>query len=277
MICKLLAIAAFVAIANTALAAEVETVTFRAASRASTQAAPAPGDELKAYLAKPAGPGPFGAVVALHGCGGMSERFKQEMTDRYTAWGYVTLVVDSFANHEVKFACGGARARSRADLRPWDAMGALQYLATLPFVDPRRMALLGSSQGSWVALEVAQTRAAPIFHNPQGVRPRAVVAYYPDCRPTFDSFDMPVLIMVGGLDDWTPAGNCQQMMQRRAGRGAPVELVVYPQARHAFDWVDLQPARRVAGYLMEYHEESARQSMDLHRRFLATQIGAGAP
>ena len=277
MLSRCLSLGVLLAFLSPAYAVEIEQVSIRAASRTSADAPPVAGDELKAYLSKPAGPGPFGAVIALHGCGGLSERFKQEMTSRYTAWGYVTLVVDSFANHNVKFACGSARATSRADQRPWDAVGAMQYLATLPFVDPQRMALLGSSQGSWVGLEVAQTRGTPIFHNPHGVKPRAVVAYYPDCRSTFDSFDVPVLIMVGDLDDWTPATRCQAMMERRAGRGAPVELVVYPNARHAFDWIDLQPARRVAGYLMEYHEASAQQSMALHRKFLATHIGTGTP
>ncbi|MBS7808360.1 dienelactone hydrolase family protein [Variovorax sp. PCZ-1] len=275
-----------VAMAAHAQTVEVQAVNFRTASQLPNTAEqaeakskgqtaqPVLGDELKAYLAKPAGPGPFGAVVALHGCGGMSERFKQEMTDRYNAWGYVVLVVDSFANHPVKFACGADRARSRADMRPFDAMGAMQYLAGLPYVDPQRIALLGSSQGSWVALEVASTRKEPIFDNPKNIKAQAVVAYYPDCRSTFDTFDVPVLIMVGDLDDWTPASRCQDMLQRRAGKGAPVELVVYPGARHAFDWIDLQPARRVAGYLMEYNAEAAKLSMDKHREFLKQTIGS---
>lgn len=274
MLRKLLTMAALLA-GGAVQAVEVQSVTFQAAARVNQQGQPRAGDELKGYLARPPGAGPFAAVVALHGCGGLSERFKQEMTDRYTAWGYVTLVVDSFANHSVKFACGAQRAGSRADERPRDAIGALQYLASLPDVDPRRIALVGSSQGSWVALDAVQTRPVPVFDNPAGLQPRAVVAFYPDCRATFDTFEVPVLILVGGLDDWTPAGRCEQMMQRRAGRGAPVELVVYPQARHGFDWVDLRPARRVSGYLMEYHEEAALQSMELHRAFLERHIGRG--
>jgi dienelactone hydrolase len=251
-------------------ATEVEGVTIRAAQKAGS---PEPeGQELRAYLAKPPGEGPFGAVVALHGCAGLSERFKQEMTDRYTSWGYVVLVVDSFSNHAVKSACGADRARSRADDRPWDALGAVQYLAERPYVDPRRIALIGSSQGSWVALEVAQARPKPLAANVKAT-PRAVVAYYPDCRSTFDVFDVPIQVFVGDLDDWTPAHRCQQMMERRNGRGAPVELVVYPGARHAFDWVDLRPARRVAGYLMEYNEPAARDSMERHREFLQRHIG----
>jgi dienelactone hydrolase len=66
------------------------------------------------------------------------------------------------------------------------------------------------------------------------------------------------------------------MVERRAGRGATVDLIVYPEARHAFDWIDLQPARRVSGYLMEYHEASARDSMQKHREFLQRYIGSGS-
>jgi dienelactone hydrolase len=259
------------AIALHAGAVEVQKVEFPAARRVDSVQEP---ESIQAFLAKPAGTGPFGAVIALHGCGGLSARFKQEMTDRYTAWGYVVLVVDSFANHPVKFACGADRARSRADERPADAIGAVQFLASLPDVDASRIALIGSSQGSWVAMDATQTRPKPYFMNAP-VLPRAVVAYYPDCRASFDTFQAPVLIMVGELDDWTPADRCRQMMERRAGRGAPVDLIVYPEARHAFDWIDLQPARRVAGYLMEYHEVSARDSMQKHQEFLRRYIGNG--
>jgi dienelactone hydrolase len=253
-------------------AVDMQKVEFPAARRVDSVQDP---DRIQAFLAKPTGAGPFGAVIALHGCGGLSARFKQEMTERYTQWGYVVLVVDSFAHHPVKFACGADRARSRADERPADALGAVQFLASLPDVDASRIALIGSSQGSWVALDAVQTRVTPQFTQAT-VRPRAVVAYYPDCRASFDTFETPILILVGGLDDWTPADRCKQMVERRAGRGATVDLIVYPEARHAFDWIDLQPARRVSGYLMEYHEASARDSMQKHREFLQRYIGSGS-
>ncbi|MCJ0764082.1 dienelactone hydrolase family protein [Variovorax terrae] len=268
----LLAIAAMVLALRPGLAAtDVETVTLRAASPAATPSVA--GDDIKAYFAKPRGPGPFGAVVALHGCGGMSPRFLQEMTDRLTAWGYAVLVIDSFAYQDVKSACGADRARSRADQRPADAVSGLRYLATRADVDPKRVALLGYSQGAWVALELAQSRATPAFALPPPLRFKAAAAYYPDCRAYFSEVDMPTLIMTGERDDWTPASRCQQMLERRAGRGAPLELVVYPDAHHGFDWIDLQPPRRVAGYLMAYQPEAARQSIDRLRAFLAQHIG----
>ncbi len=45
--------------------------------------------------------------------------------------------------------------------------------------------------------------------------------------------DMATLILIGASDDWTPAKDCQRMMDRRANAGAPVDLVIYPGAYHA--------------------------------------------
>jgi len=46
---------------------------------------------------------------------------------------------------------------------------------------------------------------------------------------------VPTLILIGDLDDWSPAADCQKMMAQRSGDGAPLRLVVYPGAYHAFD------------------------------------------
>lgn len=176
------------------VSAQTQTVQIASAKR--DDASNQPADMLLAYLAKPVGSGPFPAVVALHGCGGMSPRFKQEMLDRWTGWGYVALVVDSFANHEVKYACGSSRERSRAHLRPLDAQGAMAYLAE----------------------------------------------------------------------------RCVEMKRRTVGKGAIFELVVYPEATHAFDWIDLREPRRVEGYLMQYNEAAALNSLNRHRQFIHEQM-----
>ena len=45
----------------------------------------------------------------------------------------------------------------------------------------------------------------------------------------------PLLILVGGADDWTPAGICAEMVAAMRARGAPAEIVIYPGALHYFD------------------------------------------
>jgi dienelactone hydrolase len=256
---------------GSANAADIQTVEFNAAPRLVASEAGKPeqaqSDPLKGYLAKPAGAGPFPAVIAMHGCGGLSERFKKEMADRWTGWGYAVLVIDSFANHEIKMTCGVSRDRTRANFRPYDAAGGLSYLATVPFVDIKRVALLGYSQGATASLEIVQQGSEVMTRALGGLQFKAVTAFYPDCYSRFDAVSVPTLILAGEKDDWNPADRCQQMNTRRAQRGATVELVVYPEATHGFDWIDFRPGRRVSGYLMEYNEPAALDSLQKHRAF----------
>src|SRR5215510_12520233 len=55
------------------------------------------GERIQGDLARPDGPGPFPAVVGLHGCAGMHEATKQRLADQLVGRGYVVLLVDSYA------------------------------------------------------------------------------------------------------------------------------------------------------------------------------------
>ncbi|HWG06402.1 MAG TPA: dienelactone hydrolase family protein, partial [Beijerinckiaceae bacterium] len=54
----------------------------------------------------------------------------------------------------------------------------------------------------------------------------------------------PVLILVGELDDWTPAAPCRQMVDAARAQGEPIDIKVYPGARHSFD--SPNPVRYIA-------------------------------
>jgi dienelactone hydrolase len=45
----------------------------------------------------------------------------------------------------------------------------------------------------------------------------------------------PLLILIGERDDWTPAASCEALAERARAQGLPVEIKVYPGARHSFD------------------------------------------
>ena len=64
---------------------------------------------------------------------------------------------------------------------------------------------------------------------------KAAVAYYPPCSVATDQLTIPTIILIGEPDDWSPAKDCERWMERRAGKGAPVKLVIYPGAYHSFD------------------------------------------
>ena len=65
---------------------------------------------------------------------------------------------------------------------------------------------------------------------------------------------VPTLILIGELDDWTPAKECRNLAEgrddwgisREKGKGIPIELIVYPGAYHDFDVPQLRDAREAA-------------------------------
>lgn len=226
------------------------------------------------FLTRPEGLGPFPAIVHLHGCGGLPKAFKTgadkgQWSEKLAAWGYVVLVVDSFTTRGIEQTCTAA---GPAAARIGDAYGALAYLATQPFVDPKRIALLGFSQGAISALALIRARDFDLFENEADHKFKTAIAFYPTC-PDDGTMTVPTLILIGELDDWTPAVDCTRMMASRTGAGSPVRLVVYPGAYHAFDVMALQPGREMFGHRLEYNAAAERQAAEEVRRFLAEQLG----
>jgi dienelactone hydrolase len=232
-----------------------------------TEMAATTGTTVEGYLTKPDGDGPFPAVMYLHGCGGLDATTRQRFSRLLTGWGYVSLAIDSFATRNIIEACD----RTMPD-RQADALGAMVYLSNLPFVDPARIAIVGSSQGGIVALRLASTDDIKFFDIPDGLRPKAVVAFYPLCSAASEHLAIPTLILIGELDDWTPAKDCEQWMARRKGRGAAVTLVVYPGVSHAFDFPELTQGLSGFGHWMKYDAKAAQSSAEEMRKFLALQL-----
>ena len=215
-----------------------------------------PTVEITGEFYRPAGDGPFPAVVQLHGCAGRGPKASEDAAGtRLVALGYALLIVDSFGPRGIKERCGANYWTHPVD-RVGDAYGALAWLATQPFVDPQRIALLGYSQGAIVALAaVSRGGEEALFDR----RFRTVITYYPYCGLDNGAVTAPTLILIGERDQWTPAEACRKMMARRNGDGEPVRLVVYPDAHHGFDMASLRDRPLdYLGYRLEYNEGADR-------------------
>jgi len=220
---------------------------------------------LRGYLARPAGPGPFPAVVILHGCAGFGPPDIAAAT-RLRATGILALALDSLGGANACRRPGGARAEAE------DAVAALHYLAARRDVTAGRIGVLGFSMGGFAVLDlVTQGGIAPVT----GPRFRAAVAYYPNCRLSSGVMTVPLLILMGSADDWTPATACTAMLARRAGRGAAVNLVIYPGATHAFN----TPGRPhiYLGHAIRYDPAAARDAMAREGAFLRAALGRAPP
>jgi len=224
--------------------------------------------DLIAHLNRPAGDAPRPAVVLLHGCSGLLDK-NGRILGLYRAWmralavqGYVTLTVDSTTSRGFGQTCvRGPDLITMWRDRPKDAYAALQYLQAQPFVRADRVALMGWSQGGGAAL---LTINAASIGRPGGLAHdfRAAVAFYPGaCSETYQSkpytevepgswtTEVPLLVLIGEADVWTPFKPCDAFIAGAKARGNPVDLKSYPGAVHAFDAPDL-PRTELPAYRM---------------------------
>ena len=200
---------------------------------------------IDATLVLPAGPGPFPAVVQLHGCGGIeaqSFRWARWLADR----GYAALVVDSFRARHVKSDCRTGPDEPPVTARFDDAFGALRYLQSRSEVRADRVAAIGWSQGGVYAMAVINGPSLERARRRGVVLPAvgfaASVGMYPGgCFSLVKEHVVrPLLVLIGEADDWTPAAKCREMVEAMRARGADATIVTYPGAYHYFD-VEGQP------------------------------------
>ena len=221
-------------------------------------------DPIQGYLTKRKGAGPFPAVVLLHSCLGLPAA-RRSMADTFAGWGYVALFVDDFTTRGVKETC----AVDFNEALP-DAYGALAFLSRLPYVDPARIAAVGFSQGADTALKIASSRP-PSSGSVNDPAFKAAAAFYPPCDNVANSrLQIPTLILVGAMDDVTPAADCERLAERQAG--GVVKLVVYPRARHGFDNPEFGDGARRLGMWLAYDRGAAQQSRAKLRDFLAARL-----
>jgi dienelactone hydrolase len=131
--------------------------------------------------------------------------------------------------------------------RPSDAYAALAYLQAQPLVRGDRVGLMGWSQGGGVVLLSINDKS---IGRPAALKQdfKAAVAFYPGtCSERLQSkpwtqvephgwtTQVPLLVLSGAADNWTPLAPCEAFLTAAKARANPVELKIYANAMHAFD------------------------------------------
>jgi dienelactone hydrolase len=223
------------------LVAAVLAVAGCAATRAEfLNATPGTPRVIAAEMYRPAGGGPFPAVVLLHGCEGVSE------TTRRWAWwlrerGYLALVVDSWTPRGITQTCAFATPDPPSTERLDDAIGAVRHLHARGDVDRARIAVMGWSNGGVFALaavngpSITRAEARGVTMPAPGFA--AAIGIYPGGCASLRSEKVvrPVLILTGGADDWIPPEECLEMTRAMRAAGADVRIEVLAGAYHYFD------------------------------------------
>jgi dienelactone hydrolase len=209
---------------------------------------------INGYLYKPAGPGPFAAVVSVHGCDGATND-KGEVRPLYGTWGevlsqngYLVLLIDSFQPRGHGSLCAMLPVFSRPVLpnreTPRDAFGALNYLRSRSDARSDSIGILGQSYGGMAMMFTIANGALPKDVPPEKDF-KVAIAIYPNCPPVADKDPhwrprQPMLLLMGESDTATPPGPCRDMVARAKDEGSPaIDMHFYPKTYHAFDHPNL--------------------------------------
>src|SRR5262249_52565482 len=214
---------------------------------------------------RPQTPGPHPAVVLMSGCDGfappMAPTLYERRAEHLRALGHIVVFVDYLGRRGLK-TCAGPITHDDAAR---DLLSAVTWLRSQTAVDHSRITAMGWSYGAravLVALSKQGESNVSMFS-------RAVVLY-PDCRALQPwRGTVPVLMLLGGEDDMTPAKLCQEVAVRLPVPAA-VKIVVDPGALHAFDVPEL-PAKMQYGLAsMGYHSQAAAAAQKEIEQFLGT-------
>ena len=211
----------------------------------------AQGITLTGWLFKPAGSGPFPAVVMMHGCNGVYSysdptrglaKLYREWGDRLVTAGYVALLVDSFTpRNAAQNECGnGSAGVSEVNDRPYDAAAGLKYLAAQSDIAASRIGLLGWSHGgsaTMVSMDATKYGTSNNF--------KVAAAFYPGCglydalggvkNSTWKPY-APFAILIGSADTAVSVDYCKTRVSNAQILGATnTSITVYANAKHSFD------------------------------------------
>ena len=209
-------------------------------------------------LTRPAGGGPFPAVVLAPGCGGFHDEYSPPVFDQYRKQlveaGFVVANVDFTKGHDIPACASDKGLLITQDDYSKDILSAVADLMKNGFVDAARIHLLGWSFGGGAALN-----ALALAEQQPDLKIKSVVAYYPYCAAVRSwKQAVPVLVLRGDADDTAPFENCIPAVQAALDNES-MRDVVYPGALHSFDQFTVpQPMKGAFG--THGYDEAATKS-----------------
>ncbi|MFQ5438280.1 MAG: dienelactone hydrolase family protein [Paracoccaceae bacterium] len=197
---------------------------------------PTPGMEFKGLLFTPDGSGPHPAVVILESGGGQLNSHVL-WAKTLAEWGYVSLLVDSFASRGVT-----NMLETQAIDMTVEGFAAFTFLSGLDAVDEERIGILGFSAGGSFLFPVVR---AENKLRPPSVHYRAAVSYYPTCNIGY-VYRVPIMVLFGDKDRLSSLAQCKTLIDE-SGPDGSISLHVYKGATHFFDSTDYSKDRSLHG------------------------------
>jgi carboxymethylenebutenolidase len=186
-------------------------------------------DTVQGVLYTPSGKGPFPAIVVIHEWWGLNDWVKEQAA-KLADQGYVALAVDLYRSkvattpdmaHELMR--GLAEDRAGRDLR-----AAVAFLRAQSNVKKDRVGSIGWCMGGGYSLQTAllepELAATVINYRHLATEPE-----------NLQKIHAPILGIFGGQDRGIPAEDVKKFEAALQAMGKKVEIVIYPDAGHAFE------------------------------------------
>lgn len=218
------------------------------------------GDEsVQGILYAPEGKGPFPAILVIHEWWGLNDWVK-EQAGKLSDQGYVTLAVDLYRGkvattpdeaHEIMR--GVPEDRAKRDLH-----AAFEFVKSQPNVKKDRIGSIGWCMGGGYSLDVAlgdPTLKADVINYGHLVTDPSSV----------EKIQASVLGIFGAQDRGIPVEDVKKFELLMKEKGKKVEIVIYPDAGHAFE----NPNNK-AGYRAEDAADAWKRTVDFFASTLKT-------
>jgi dienelactone hydrolase len=240
---------------------------------------------------KPAGSGPFPALILLHTCAAvdLDPQHMPYWVKRALKAGYAAFVVDSWGQRGITELCQSSPPGFipvHIAVRTRDAYDALEHLSRFDFIDRSRIAAVGFSNGGRVSFQLAR-RPTREMYAWSGARFAAAVAVYGRCflerrggiAYLDQDVDQPLLALLGEADADGDPRTCVPRLEQLKAKGVPVEWHVFPGTGHAWDQPINRHPRTISymgnedGVLFAYDREVTEATREKIFDFLARHFG----
>lgn len=209
-----------------------------------------------AFAAPASGNGP--AVVVIQEWWGIVAHI-ESLVDRFAAEGFVAIAPDLYHGQTTKSPDTATKLLMELDAERavQEIAGAGAYLLQRPECTSSKYGVAGFCMGGALAQYAATNDAKNVG---------AAVSFYGGFKkvsPKWEDLEAPLLLIYGEDDKGVPAEQGRELQSKLQKLGKNVELVVYPNANHAFFNDD-----RPEVYNPEASADAWRRTLELFRRHL---------
>lgn len=174
------------------------------------------------------------ALVIMPSSAGVCDIRERFYAKAFAKQGCLCLIVDAFSRRGLAQCMTDQTLLDDRDMLE-DARAAYRWLATRE--DVGRIGILGVSKGGLAALNAAMTSIPGLPPAPGAFAVHICIA--PSCAVQLRhprTTGAPILMLLGGRDDYTGAAPALRYAERMARiGGSAVETVVFPEAHHAWE------------------------------------------